>query len=87
MIKKKMSDKFLLLTLLGVVVLVALVGLVVTMQGETTGNAVYASVRICPDRYVSYAADSPVLAAKLKADQTCVKSAYPGWYCCETFMN
>ncbi|MBW2986421.1 hypothetical protein KY333_03550 [Candidatus Woesearchaeota archaeon] len=87
MVKKKMSDKFLLSSLLGIVVLVALVGLVTTMQGETTGKAVYTSVRICPDGYVSYAADSPVLAAKLKADHTCVKSAYPGWYCCDTFMN
>jgi len=87
MAKKKMSDKCLLMALLGIVVVVALVGLVVTMQGESTGKAVYTSVQICPNGYVSYAADSPVLAAKLKADQTCVKSAYPGWYCCETMMK
>ena len=87
MAKKKMSDKCLLLALLGLVVIVALVGLVVTMQGEKTGEAVYTSVRICPDGYTSHASDSPLLAAKLKADQTCIKSAYPGWYCCETFMK
>ena|GEM_PF-3683394 len=87
MAKKQMSEKFLIVALLGIIVIVAIIGLVITMKGEQTGKAVYASVRLCPDGYTSHSGDSPFLEAKQKAGETCVKAAYPGWYCCPTITK
>ena len=87
MAKKEMSEKFIILTLLGLIVVLAIVGLVVTMKAEQTGNAIYTAPMLCPMGYTSHAADSSLLEAKQKAGQTCVKAAYPGWYCCKTIMS
>lgn len=82
-----MSSKCIVLLMLGILLVVAVVGLIVTLQGQSTGKAVYSSSRMCPYGYTSYASDSPVLEAKQKAGQVCIKAAYPGWYCCETITG
>jgi hypothetical protein len=87
MAKKQLSEKFIILTLLGLVVIIAIVGLMVTLKGEKTGEAVYTAPLLCPSGYTSHSSDSPLLEAKAKAGETCVKSAYPGWYCCPTIMK
>ena len=82
-----MSSKTIIVMMLGILVIVAIVGLVMTMKSEGTGKAVYSSAQMCPYGYTSQASDSPVLEAKMKAGQDCRKAAYPGWHCCKTAMR
>lgn len=85
--KQTMSSKTIVVMMLGILVIVAIVGLVMTMKSQGTGKAVYASPRLCPMGMTSHAGDSPVLEAKQKAGYKCVKAAYPGWYCCESSLQ
>lgn len=87
MAKKEMSEKFIIMTLLGLIVVIAIVGLFMTMKAEKTGDVIYTAPVLCPSGYTSHASDSSLLEAKQKAGQICVKSAYPGWHCCPTIMR
>lgn len=84
---KTMSSKTIVVMMLGILVIVAIVGLVMTLKSQSTGEAVYTAPKLCPKGMTSHAADSPLLEAKQKAGQKCVKAAYPGWYCCATTMS
>ncbi len=84
---KKMSSKSIVVMMLGILIIVAIVGLAVTMKSQGTGKAVYTAPQLCPKGMTSHAADSPLLEAKQKAGQKCIKAAYPGWYCCATPMS
>lgn len=81
----KMVQKYVVVWMLAILVIVAIVGLVVTLRGESTGKAIYVSPQLCPSGMTSHPSDSPVLEAKMKAGQKCVKAAYPGWHCCPTY--
>ena len=84
---KVSAEKHMVLIVLGIVVLVAIIGLVMMSKSGKTGEAIYASPKLCLDGYTSHAADSPLLAAKITAGEECVKSMYVGWYCCPTQMR
>lgn len=84
---KKMSSKSIVVMMLGILIIVAIVGLALTMKSQGTGKAIYSAPRLCPMGMTSHAGDSPVLEAKLKAGYKCVSAAYPGWKCCESSLK
>lgn len=84
---KKMSSKSIVVMMVGILIIVAIVGLALTMKSQSTGKAVYAAPRLCPAGMTSHAGDSPVLEAKLKAGYKCVNAAYPGWKCCKSNLQ
>ncbi|MBW3001968.1 hypothetical protein KY338_02270 [Candidatus Woesearchaeota archaeon] len=84
---KTMSSQTIIVMMLGILVIVAIVGLVMTMKSEGTGKAVYSAPRLCPMGMTSHAGDSPLLKAKQDAGYKCTKAAYPGWYCCESSLQ
>jgi hypothetical protein len=76
-----------MLIILGLLVLIAVIGLVMVSKSGKTGEAIYASPKLCLDGYTSHSADSQLLAAKIAAGEECEKSMYVGWYCCPTKMK
>jgi len=84
---KTMSSQTIVVMMLGILIIVAIVGLVMAMKSQGTGKAVYTAPQLCPRGMTSHASDSPVLEAKQKAGYKCVKAAYPGWHCCESSLQ